>query len=63
MSADDKQPTFFAETTTTTTNEKELAVNAQLGAQEQHELTVKDSFRLYRPAIAWSFLFSLGVIM
>lgn len=61
MSADDKQPAFFAETTTT--NEKALAINAQLGAQEQHELTVKDSFRLYRPAIAWSFLFSLGVIM
>lgn len=29
----------------------------------EHTLTVKDAFRLYRPAISWSFLFSLGVIM
>ena len=29
----------------------------------EHSLTVKDAFKLYRPAIGWSFLFSLGVIM
>ncbi len=29
----------------------------------EHTLTVKDAFKLYRPAIGWSFLFSLGVIM
>lgn len=29
----------------------------------EHELTMKDAFKLYRPAIGWSFLFSLGVIM
>ena len=29
----------------------------------EHALTVGDALRLYRPAIGWSFLFSLGVIM
>ena len=29
----------------------------------EHTLTIKDAFKLYRPAIGWSFLFSLGVIM
>ena len=29
----------------------------------EHTLTVREAFRLYRPAIGWSFLFSLGVIM
>ena len=29
----------------------------------EHTLTVKDAFKLYRPAIGWSFLFSLGVVM
>ncbi len=29
----------------------------------EHALTVKDAFKLYRPAIGWSFLFSLGVVM
>lgn len=29
----------------------------------EHSLTVREAFRLYRPAIGWSFLFSLGVIM
>ncbi|KAI9815477.1 MAG: hypothetical protein M1827_002611 [Pycnora praestabilis] len=29
----------------------------------EHSLTVKGAFRLYAPAIGWSFLFSLGVIM
>lgn len=29
----------------------------------EHALTVRDAFTLYKPAIGWSFLFSLGVIM
>lgn len=29
----------------------------------EHSLTVREAFRLYRPAIGWSFLFSLGAIM
>lgn len=29
----------------------------------EHTLTVKGAFKLYRPAIGWSLLFSLGVIM
>ncbi len=34
------------------------------GATEtEHNLTITEAFRLYRPAIGWSFLFSLGVIM
>ncbi|KAK4493640.1 hypothetical protein PRZ48_014825 [Zasmidium cellare] len=36
---------------------------AQQATQLQHEISLRDAFRLYRPAIAWSFLFSLGVVM
>lgn len=37
--------------------------NAQQATRLQHELTLREAARLYRPAIGWSFLFSLGVIM
>ena len=36
---------------------------AQQAAAQQHELTLREAFKLYRPAIGWSFLFSMGVIM
>lgn len=36
---------------------------AQDATRIEHDLTLKEAFRLYRPAIGWSFLFSLGVIM
>lgn len=36
---------------------------ARDAAITQHDLSLKDALRLYRPAIGWSFLFSLGVIM
>ena len=36
---------------------------ARDATRTEHTLTVKDAFRLYRPAIGWSLLFSLGVIM
>lgn len=36
---------------------------AQQASQYQHDLTLREALKLYRPAIGWSFLFSLGVIM
>ena len=39
------------------------AQQAQQATQQQHDLTLREAIQLYRPAIAWSFLFSLGVIM
>ena len=36
---------------------------ARQAIQEQHDLTFKEALKLYQPAIGWSFLFSLGVIM
>ncbi len=36
---------------------------AQRAATQQHDLTLREAFKLYRPAIGWSFLFSMGVIM
>ncbi|MCJ1314351.1 hypothetical protein MMC25_008032 [Agyrium rufum] len=35
---------------------------AQKATQKQHDLTLVQAMKLYRPAIGWSFLFSLGVI-
>jgi SP family general alpha glucoside:H+ symporter-like MFS transporter len=29
----------------------------------EHNISLKDAFTAYRPAIGWAFLFSLGVIM
>lgn len=41
-----------------------LAVSqARDAAIAQHDLTLKQALKYYRPAIGWSFLFSLGVIM
>lgn len=40
-----------------------LTQKAQDARTTEHELSLKDAFRLYPKAIAWSFLFSLGVIM
>jgi SP family general alpha glucoside:H+ symporter-like MFS transporter len=40
-----------------------LTQQAQDARVTEHELSIKDTFRLYPKAIAWSFLFSLGVIM
>ena len=39
------------------------AERARAATLVEHTLTVKDAFKSYRPAIGWSFLFSLGVIM
>lgn len=36
---------------------------AQQATQLQHDISLRDAFRLYSPAIGWSFLFSLGVVM
>ena len=36
---------------------------ARRATEKQHDLTLKDALKLYRPAIGWSFLFSLGVIV
>lgn len=36
---------------------------ARHATEHEHALSVKEAFRLYRPAIGWSLLFSLGVIM
>lgn len=40
-----------------------LTQKVQDARTTEHELSIKDTFRYYRPAIGWSFLFSLGVIM
>jgi hypothetical protein len=40
-----------------------LAQKAIDARTTEHSLTLRDAFRYYRPAIGWSFLFSLGVIM
>ena len=45
------------------TIDKGEILHAQEATHLQHSITLKDAFRLYRPAIAWSFLFSLGVVM
>jgi MFS transporter, SP family, general alpha glucoside:H+ symporter len=37
--------------------------HAQLAGRDQHNLTLREALKYYRPAIGWSFLFSLGVIM
>ncbi|KAK5129283.1 hypothetical protein LTR04_005098, partial [Oleoguttula sp. CCFEE 6159] len=36
---------------------------ARDATEQEHALSIREAFRLYRPAIGWSFLFSLGVIM
>ena len=36
---------------------------ARRATEKQHDLTLKDALKYYRPAIGWSFLFSLGVIV
>ena len=36
---------------------------AQEASQYQHDLTLREAVKLYRPAIGWSLLFSMGVIM
>ena len=41
----------------------EQAQQAQQATQKQHDLTFQEAVKLYRPAIGWSFVFSLGVIM
>jgi MFS transporter, SP family, general alpha glucoside:H+ symporter len=38
-------------------------VAARDAATAEHSYTVKEAFRLFRPAICWCFLFSLGVVM
>lgn len=36
---------------------------ARQAVETQHDLSLRDALKYYRPAIGWSFLFSLGVIM
>jgi SP family general alpha glucoside:H+ symporter-like MFS transporter len=40
-----------------------LTQNVKVARTTEDELSIKDTFRYYRPAIGWAFLFSLGVIM
>ena len=39
------------------------AEKARDATKTEHNLTVREAFRLYLPAVGWSFLFSLGVIV
>ena len=39
------------------------AEKARDATATEHSLTVREAFRLYSPAVGWSFLFSLGVIV
>jgi MFS transporter, SP family, general alpha glucoside:H+ symporter len=62
----DAAPTNELEPTVSTSYGKSeiyTVEQAQAAAQTQHELTLREALKLYRPAIGWSFLFSLGVIM
>ncbi|KAK5129219.1 hypothetical protein LTR08_003743 [Meristemomyces frigidus] len=54
-----------ADTTTTDVRKGDIITleEARRAAETQHDLTLKDALKYYRPAIGWSFLFSLGVIM
>lgn len=59
----DKQEVAQPEPVDVTGGNGNTVEQARLATIQQHDLTLRDAFRLYRPAIGWSFLFSLGVIM
>jgi SP family general alpha glucoside:H+ symporter-like MFS transporter len=38
-------------------------LRAEEATAAEHALSIKDAIRLYAPAIFWSFLFALGVVV
>lgn len=65
MSPDEKKAleVTLAPHTSTREGQSQLLAADVAFTRHQHSLSYKDAFRTYAPAVAWSFLFSLGVIM
>lgn len=59
-SLDDKNPHNATDKTTTIRSE---ALQAEEATAAEHALSIKDAIRLYTPAIFWSLLFALGVVV
>lgn len=59
-SLDEKSPYT---TTDATARIRSEALQAEDAAAAEHALTIKDAIRLYTPAIFWSLLFALGVVV
>ena len=49
--------------TDVTTGDLTVVKGARDARNVEHNLSLKDAFTAYRPAIGWAFVFSLGVIM
>jgi sugar porter (SP) family MFS transporter len=59
-SLDDKVPHNVTDKTTTI---RSAALQAEEATAAEHALTIKDAIKLYTPAIFWSLLFALGVVV
>lgn len=63
MDVDDKSLARADRASNVPDDEGKLAQKVIEARTTEHSLSLRDVFRYYRPAIGWSFLFSLGVIM
>jgi SP family general alpha glucoside:H+ symporter-like MFS transporter len=62
-SSDDRENKDSEASNDTPKSQVDTVDYARDAALKQHELTLSQAIKYYRPAIGWSFLFSLGVIM